>query len=113
MDIIETIPIILFFASLFGISYMFFTTRHRERMAMIDKGLDHRQHRPVQDQLRVLKNGLLAIGVGVGAIVGFLFQEAIAPDGMYGPLPYAVGVCLGGGAALVLFYSFFGRKSNP
>jgi len=112
MGIHESIPVIFFFSAVFGIFYLYFSTRHRERMSMIEKGMPIHQERPMDHPLRSLKNGLLFIGIGIGAVVGYLFQEAIAPDGLYGPLPYAVGMCIFGGLALVLFYTFFGRKQQ-
>lgn len=112
MNIHDSITIIIFFAAVFGIFYLFFTTRHRERMNMIDKGMSLQPARPLDHPLRSLKSGLLLIGVGIGFLVGFLFQEAAAPGGEYGPLPYAVGMCIFGGLALVFFYVFFGRKQQ-
>jgi uncharacterized membrane protein YidH (DUF202 family) len=112
MGIHESIPVIIFFLVLFGIFYLHFSTRHRERMSMIEKGMPIHQERPLDHPLRSLKNGLLFIGIGIGMVVGYLFQQAIATEGEHGPLPYAVGMCICGGAALVLFYVFFGRKQQ-
>ncbi|HEY0977479.1 MAG TPA: DUF6249 domain-containing protein [Flavobacteriales bacterium] len=112
MDIHESITSIVFFATFFGICYLFFTTRHRERMNLIDKGIPPNVPRAMDHPLRALKNGFLFIGIGIGTVIGFLFQEAIGPGGEYGPFPYAVGMAICGGLALVLFYIFFGRKQQ-
>lgn len=112
MNAQEAITIIFFFCSVFGLFYIYFTTRHRERMNMIDKGLAPGLHRPMTDHLRTLKNGMLLIGVGLGCVAGHLFQSATMPVGDDNPMPFFVGMAIFGGLALVLFYAFFGRKQQ-
>ena len=46
MDITGAIAIIFFFSTVFGLFYIYFSTRHRERMNMIDKGLAPGLHPP-------------------------------------------------------------------
>ncbi|MEJ2162095.1 MAG: hypothetical protein P8X60_01910 [Robiginitalea sp.] len=36
----EVIVVVLFWAVLFGIAYLYFSTRHKERLALIEKGVD-------------------------------------------------------------------------
>ena len=112
MSIHESIPVIIFFGAVFGIFYLYFTTRHRERMSMIEKGMSIHQARPIDHPLRALKNGLLGIGIGAGAVMGYFLQMAVGPDEEYGPFPYVVGMCICGGLSLVIFYRFFGRKQH-
>ncbi len=112
MDITATIAIVMVFSTIFGLTYIYFTTRHRERMNMIDKGLAPGLHRPMADHLRTLKNGMLLIGVGLGCVAGHLFQRATMPVGDDNPMPFFVGMAIFGGLALVLFYTFFGRKQQ-
>jgi len=77
-------------ASVFGVFYMFFTTRTRERMAMIEKGIETpKQLRSRQNnESRVktvrqngkflLKIGTLFTGVGVGFILSVLFDNMVS-----------------------------------
>lgn len=111
MNAHESIPVIVFFALLFGVCYLYFTTRHRERMSMIEKGLAPQMARPMDHPLRSLKNGMLFIGTGIGVIAGYIFSANTDP-GDDNPLPYFVGICIFGGLALVLFYAYFGRKQQ-
>ncbi|MCU0319805.1 MAG: hypothetical protein MUE88_06960 [Flavobacteriales bacterium] len=112
MDITGAIALIFFFSTVFGLFYLHFTTRHRERMNLIDKGLAPGLHRPMSDHLATLKNGLLLIGLGLGCAAGHLFHTTALPPDSENPLPYFVGMAIFGGLALVLFYAFFGRKQH-
>lgn len=116
MGIHESVFFIFLFAMLFGIAYLFLITRHRERMNLIAKGLplygDRPSVRAMDHPLRSLKNGLLMIGVGIGAVLGYFFEQAVAPRTEFGPLPYIVAMVICGGIALVLFYIAFGRKQQ-
>jgi hypothetical protein len=112
MDITGAIAIIFFFGSVFGIFYIYFSTRHRERMNMIDKGLAPGLHRPMTDHLRTLKNGMVLIGLGAGVLAGHLFSQATFVPGNDNPLPYIVGMAIFGGLSMVLFYTFFGRRQQ-
>ena len=57
------------FATIFGILYVFLTTRNKERLAMIEKGADA----SIFTQRRTrngIKLGLIAIGVAMGILMG-------------------------------------------
>jgi hypothetical protein len=51
-----------FFAMVFGIIYLY----KRERMAMIERGMDPRRYKPRSAPYNTLKWGLLLIGAGFG-----------------------------------------------
>ena len=67
------IPVSLF-ATLFGIFYIYLTTRNRERLALIEKGADASlfksspQNIPVW-KLLLLNLSLLLIGIGIGLLI--------------------------------------------
>lgn len=62
------IPISMF-TCMFGVLYVFLTTRNKERLAMIDKGADPSIF--AQRKTRIgIKLGLLAIGVALGILMG-------------------------------------------
>ena len=103
------IGFIAFFAMIFGIVYLFFTTRNRERMALIEKGADASLFNTGKTHLSwfnwgkfALKTGMLLIGIGLGIIAGALFESAdVFPSAVTG---YFSMIFIFGGLALVLFY---------
>lgn len=74
------------FAVIFGIFYLFFTTRNKERLALIEKGADaniffskkgERKTAPFWKVL-ILNLSLLLIGVGVGVLLGVILSSMFA-----------------------------------
>ena len=66
------IPLSLFAAS-FGVIYIFLMTRNKERMALIEKGASAELfNKPMinKEGQWGLKLGIMAIGVGVGIVMG-------------------------------------------
>lgn len=102
------VPIALF-AAIFGIVYISVSSKHRQRMAMIDKGLTPADFLERADPFRSLKMGMVAVGVGIGLLVGYLFQLSTMDDN---PLPYFVAVTICGGAALIGHYFIVRRKQQ-
>jgi len=95
-----------FFLMAFAIVYISLTTRNRERMAMIEKGVDPKIFTPEPRNLKVsqyvtFKWGLFLVGLAVGLFVGMLLEEyAGLPDG-----PTIISMILMfGGLALILSY---------
>lgn len=107
MDADILIPIVLFL-SIAGIMYVFLTTRHGERMAMIEKGADPSlfQSKP-QAKSFFLKIGMLMVGVSVGTVLGYMFSSD--EEHMEIIMPAAIFLC--GGLALVGTY-FLERYIN-
>ena len=63
------------FGAIFGICYLYFTTRNRERMALIEKGIDASilfKKNKIDYSRWTLKLGLLAIGVAFGIVLGVI-----------------------------------------
>jgi hypothetical protein len=110
------IGFIAFFAMVFGIMYLFYTTRNRERMALIEKGADASLFNTGKTQLSgfnwgkfALKIGMLLIGIGLGIIAGAILDSVEAfPDPVAG---YFSMIFIFGGLALVIFY-LIDRKSK-
>ncbi len=61
------------FAMIFGIVYL----TKRERMAMIERGMDPRRYKPQTAPLQNLKWGLLLIGCGVGLFLAYLLDHSL------------------------------------
>jgi len=89
-----------FFAMIFGIFYL----SKRERMAMIERGMDPRRYKPQSAPYQNLKWGLLLIGAGSGLFLAFIiekiaFHYADGTEAIYFGL-----VAIFGGAGLFLSY---------
>ena len=65
------VPIAMF-AMIFGIVYL----AKRERLAMIERGMDPRRYKPQSAPFQNLKWGLLIIGAGVGLFLAFILDHS-------------------------------------
>ncbi len=110
------IAFIALFATIFGIMYVFYTTRHKERLALIEKGADASLFNTGKEGMRfsfswskfTLKIGMLAMGIAVGIIIAAVLAQANVLDqhALYPSLIFFFG-----GLSLVLFY-LIDRKSK-
>lgn len=101
----EIIIPITFFASIFGIVYLYFMTRNKERLAMIEKGMDvsllsKRQGGKSPLNYWVIKIGFLMIGLALGIIVATIAEN----NGMDEDQAYPSMILLFGGLALISSY---------
>jgi amino acid transporter len=91
-----------FFAMIFGIVYL----SKRERMAMIERGMDPRRYKPqVQTAPQYLKWGLLLIGSGIGLFLAYVLDYTVFThfeDGS--PAIYFSLIAIGGGLGLFTSY---------
>src|ERR1700744_4941299 len=62
-----------FFAMIFGIVYLY----KRERMAMIERGMDPRRYKPQSAPYQTLKWGLLLIGAGLGLFLAYTLDRTL------------------------------------
>ena len=100
---------IAFFATVFGIMYVFYTTRNKERMALIEKGADASFFKTGKGSSEksfswskfTLKIGMLFMGIAVGIIMGAVLSNAgiLSEEAMYPAMIFFFG-----GLSLVLFY---------
>jgi hypothetical protein len=102
-------------ACVFGFFYLLFTTRNRERMAMIEKGADPalfstgREPRSPRVKTRgsglkfTLKSGMLIIGIGIGFVISVLFNGLI-DRGVYPLLVIGIIFICGGSGLVAGFY---------
>jgi len=61
------------FAMIFGIVYL----AKREKMAMIERGMDPRKYKPQTAPFQNLKWGLLLIGGGLGLFLAYLLDHSL------------------------------------
>lgn len=92
------VPLIVF-ATFFGMFYVFFTTRNKERMAMIEKGVDAKLFYTGRKSggMVALYLGLLAIGIGIGVVLGNLLEM----NGMNENVAYPAMIFICGGLGLL------------
>jgi len=92
----------------FGISYYYFTTRHKERMTILEKGLPTDTFRGNSNYLPlILTLGIVSIGISIGVVMG-LFLSAIQVEGAkYLMLPFSIFLSLG----ISLIVSYFVLKA--
>jgi F0F1-type ATP synthase membrane subunit c/vacuolar-type H+-ATPase subunit K len=110
------IAFIALFATVFGIMYVHYTTRNKERLALIEKGADASLFNTGKEGKSIiswgkftLKIGMLLIGIGLGIIAGAILDSAaVFPSEAAG---YFSMVLIFGGLSLVLFY-LIDRKSK-
>jgi hypothetical protein len=82
----EVIIVPIIFGILFGIVYLFFTTRNKERMALIEKGIGaeifnkgNRHTAPVWKVL-ILNLALLLMGIGLGTLLASIIDHVTTLD---------------------------------
>ena len=84
----EYFVIIAIALTVFGIAYTFFTYRNKERLALIESGLDVEYfRRKTQSQnIMLLSFGLIFIGFAIGVLSGFFFEKYLLEN--YNPKDY-------------------------
>ena len=117
MNPTETLVPIALFAMIFGCVYVGVTARHRQRIAMIEKGMDPGIRSDGREKFHSLKFGMLAVGVGLGLFLGRMLAQVMPPLGSNpndpdpdNPIPYLVMVLLCGGAALIAHHFIVRNK---
>ena len=84
----EYFVIIALALSMFGVLYTYLTYRNKERMALIESGLDidffRRSTR--RQSIFLLSFGLIFIGFSLGVLVGFFFEKYLLIN--YNPNDY-------------------------
>jgi hypothetical protein len=101
-DIIVPIAI---FGTIFGILYVFFTTRNKERLALIEKGADASlfasPKRINNNKTFALKAGMFLVGIALGLLLGNVIAETTR---LKEEVAYFSMTFLCGGLSLIIFY---------
>jgi hypothetical protein len=98
-----------FFGTLFGVLYFYFTTRNRERLALIEKNADPALFKTEPTNVFKkfsIKIGMLFIGGGFGVLVGNILTVSTRLEE---PVAYISMIFMFAGAGLILSY-FVARK---
>ncbi len=102
------VPLIVF-ATIFGIFYVFLTTRNKERLALIEKGADaslFNTNRKYNWKNFTLSSGMLLVGIGVGIMFGAFFSKSIPLEE---GVAYPMSIFTFAGLGLIIYY-FVARK---
>jgi FtsH-binding integral membrane protein len=103
-------------ATFFGVLYIYLTTRHKQRLSLIEKEANASIFRIGKEQAEsnsfgrifsALKIGLFLIGAGLGVFMGYLFGTF----GMHQGASYPSMILIFAGLGLVVFY-LINRKSK-
>ena len=103
------VALVSFWGTMGSIAYLFFSTRNRERLALINKGADASifNINPDKDTNDALKLGTTAIGVGIGFFLAGVISQI-------GVLTYKTAVIamplIFGGLGLVGYYFIMKNK---
>ena len=100
----EVIVVPIVMALVAFITYLYFNTRHKERMALIETGKDAGLFKDSQDPhfMGALKWGLLLVCLGVGAGIGIYIDVLYDNDGPLATFPLLFG---SGGIGLLIYYT--------
>ncbi|AOW17033.1 hypothetical protein LPB03_05945 [Polaribacter vadi] len=99
----EVAILAVIFGSLFGIFYLYFSTRNKERLALIEKGADasifistkNQKTAPIWKVL-ILNISLLLMGIGLGIFIGLILDtytnlgQPVYPATVF----FTAGLCL-------------------
>ncbi len=108
IDITGIVAIISVFTTIIVVAYLFFSSRHKIRMALIQHGQEASIFREDKDSNSALKFGMAAVGVGLGLFAGGLLDSIGMEEG-----PAYFGMMLiFGGAGLILYYLIVKKKIN-
>lgn len=76
----ELIIIPIIFGAIFGVFYLYFSTRNKERLALIEKGADAsifmkgKQHTAPIWKVIILNLALLLMGIGIGVFIASILE---------------------------------------
>lgn len=94
------IPLVVF-SSISFIFFIIVITRHKEKMAMIEKGFDPKTFETAPKTNYILRTGLLFAGVGLGIMLGGLIETLTDIEG---PTAYFSMILLFSGLSQVIAF---------
>ena len=104
-----TIAILSVFGFATFITFMYFNTRHRERMALIDSGQDAGIFKMQSRAMNSLKWGLVLTMIGLALGIGIGIDTTMGNDGPIVTIPL---VFLFAGIGLLIFYKILSDKGE-
>ncbi|MCB0669642.1 MAG: hypothetical protein KDC80_27645 [Saprospiraceae bacterium] len=99
--IIPVVGIVAVFGCIGFVSFLYFRTRHRERMALIETGQDASIFRKLPSIHNNLKYGFVSIAIGLALFIGHFLESATTMNDGAG---YFSMIFILGGLALLIYY---------
>ncbi len=96
-----------FFLAVFAILYVYWTTRTKERLALVEKGLDAGIFKGECSQLALVKWGIFLIAIGLGVVAGFALSNV-----MDGVVAFFTAILICGGLGLIVAYWITNKLMN-
>ncbi len=110
-SLVPILAIICTFGSLSFFVYMFYTSRHRERMAMIQQGKDPMQYKVQMQKTesnRLLKIGILFASFGLGLVAGWALELGGVPS----ETAYFAMIFMFGGFGMIIYHLSQRKQRN-
>lgn len=108
------VPIVFFIASaiiVITFMYLYYSTRHKERMSLIESGRDagiFNEKRGKKAGSNALKFGLFLVFIGLGFLVGMAISMILDVD----EIVVVPTILISGGLALLLYYKITLREEE-
>jgi hypothetical protein len=106
----EVAVLAIIFGSIFGVFYLYFSTRNKERLALIEKGADakifmsgERKGSSSFSKVFLLNTALLAMGIGLGILLALIITSYTNMDDREAIYPAMIFLCAG--AALLIGFN--------
>ena len=78
----EVVIVLIIFGAFFGVFYLYFSTRNKERLTLIEKGADASLFYSAKKKKTLpwitLKFGMLFVGIAVGTAIGILLNSGLS-----------------------------------
>jgi hypothetical protein len=105
----EAVILAIIFGTIFGVFYLFYSTRNKERMALIEKGADasifmlgeRRKSAPFA-KVFILNVALLLMGIGLGIFIGEVVSTGF---GLNEEVAFPASILLTAGGALLVGFN--------
>lgn len=107
MDFGTTLSYVAFYLVSLVIAYYYFTTRNKERMALIEAGANPDVFNTKEKYYILFVIGLLGIGIALGLILGAILSSTI--DAVDRSISYLASMLLCGGAAMLVAFFTISR----
>jgi hypothetical protein len=104
-----------FFAAVFGVFYLYLTTRNKERLALIEKDANAKLFQTnsgAQTKQIIFSIGFLAVGIGLGVLTGGILEEIGLDQGVAYPASVFLFAGIGLITSLIWFKKLFPKDST-